>query len=45
MPQSLSQPYAHHTTRKPSPVVSLQEELRKLLDAHGIAYGERYMWD
>jgi hypothetical protein len=26
-------------------VVSFQEELRKLLDAHGIAYDERYVWD
>ncbi len=26
-------------------VVSFQEEFRKLLDAHGIAYDERYVWD
>jgi hypothetical protein len=26
-------------------VVSFQEELRKLLDAHGLAYDERYVWD
>jgi hypothetical protein len=27
------------------PVASFQEEFRKLLDAHGIAYDERYVWD
>jgi len=26
-------------------VVSFQEEFRKLLDAHGIAFDERYVWD
>ena len=26
-------------------VVSIQEEFRKLLDAHRIAYDERYVWD
>ena len=26
-------------------VVSFQEEFRKLLHAHGIAYDERYVWD
>jgi len=26
-------------------VVSFQEEFRKLLDAHGIPYDERYVWD
>ena len=26
-------------------VASFQEEFRKLLDAHGIAYDERYVWD
>jgi hypothetical protein len=27
------------------PVASFQEEFQKLLDAHGIAYDERYVWD
>jgi hypothetical protein len=26
-------------------VASFQEEFRKLLDAHGIAFDERYVWD
>jgi hypothetical protein len=26
-------------------VVSFQDELRKLLEAHGIAYDGRYVWD
>jgi putative transposase len=26
-------------------VASFQEEFRKLLDAHGIAYDERYVWE
>ena len=26
-------------------VVSFQVEFRNLLDAHGIAYTERYIWD
>ena len=44
MPQSHSPVYVtqqetHHR------VVSFQEELRKLLDARGIAYDERYVWD
>lgn len=26
-------------------VVSFQEEFRRLMDAHGIAYDERYVWD
>ena len=26
-------------------IVSFQEEFRKLLDTHGIAYDERYVWD
>jgi len=26
-------------------VASFQEEFRKLLHAHGIAYDERYVWD
>ncbi|MGB7592327.1 MAG: hypothetical protein WCD04_14185 [Terriglobia bacterium] len=26
-------------------VVSFQDEFRKLLEAHGIAYDERYVWD
>jgi len=44
MPQSLSPLYvtqqeSHHR------VVSFQEEFRKLLDAHGIAYDDRYVWD
>jgi len=25
--------------------VSFQDEFRKLLEAHGIAYDERYVWD
>ncbi|MGB9485795.1 MAG: hypothetical protein WCD04_06760 [Terriglobia bacterium] len=44
MPQSFSPLYvtqqeSHHR------VASFQEEFRKLLDAHGIAYDERYVWD
>ena len=44
MPQSLSPLYVtqyeiHHR------MVSFQEEFRKLLDAHGIAYDERYVGD
>jgi len=44
MPQSLSPLYVtqqetHHR------VASFQEEFRKLLDAHGIAYDERYVSD
>ena len=26
-------------------VLSFQEEFRRLLDAHGIPYDERYVWD
>jgi hypothetical protein len=26
-------------------VVSSQDEFRRLLEAHGIAYDERYVWD
>jgi len=26
-------------------VVSFQDEFRKLLETHGIAYDERYVWD
>jgi len=26
-------------------VVSFQNEFRRLLEAHGIAYDERYVWD
>jgi hypothetical protein len=37
MPQSLSQLYVH--------LISFQDEFRKLLEAHGIAYDERYVWD
>jgi len=44
MPQSLSPLYVtqqenHH------PVATFQDEFRKPLDAHGIAYDERYVWD
>jgi hypothetical protein len=44
MPQSLSPFYVtqqeiHHR------VASFQEEFQKLLDAHGIAYDERYVRD
>jgi len=35
----IAQQESHHR------VVSFQEEFRKLLDAHGIAYDERYVWD
>ena len=35
----ITQQETHHR------VASFQEELRKLLDAHGIAYDERYVWD
>ena len=35
----IAQQETHHR------VVSFQEEFRKLLDAHGIAYDERYVWD
>jgi hypothetical protein len=38
IPQSTQQE-AHHR------VVSFQEEFQKLLDAHGIAYDERYVGD
>jgi hypothetical protein len=44
MPQSLSSLYVtqqeiHHR------VVGFHEEFRKLLDAHGIAYEARCVWD
>jgi hypothetical protein len=35
----IAQQESHHR------VVSFQEEFRKLLDAHGITYDERYVWD
>ena len=35
----IAQQESHHR------VVSFQDEFRKLLEAHGIAYGERYVWD
>jgi len=35
----IAQQETHHR------VMSFQEELRKLLDKHGIAYDERYVWD
>jgi REP element-mobilizing transposase RayT len=35
----IAQQESHHR------VVSFQEEFRKLLDAHGIACDERYVWD
>jgi putative transposase len=35
----ITQQESHHR------VVSFQEEFRKLLDGHGIAYDERYAWD
>jgi putative transposase len=35
----IAQQESHHR------VVSFQEEFRKLLDAHGMAYDERYVWD
>jgi hypothetical protein len=35
----IAQQESHHRA------VSFQEEFRKLLDAHGIAYDERYVWD
>jgi REP element-mobilizing transposase RayT len=34
----ITQQESHHR------VASFQEEVRKLLDAHGIAYDERYVW-
>jgi hypothetical protein len=37
--QYIAQQEIHHG------VVSFQEEFRKLLDAHGITYDERYVWD
>jgi REP element-mobilizing transposase RayT len=35
----IAQQESHHC------VVSFQDEFRKLLEAHGIAYDERYAWD
>ena len=35
----IAQQETHHR------VLSFQEEFRKLLEAHGIAYDERYVWD
>ena len=35
----IAQQESHHR------VASYQDEFRKLLDAHGIAYDERYVWD
>jgi hypothetical protein len=35
----ITQQESHHRA------ASFQEEFRKLLDAHGIAYDERYVWD
>jgi len=35
----IAQQETHHR------VVSFQEEFRKLLHAHGIAYDDRYVWD
>jgi hypothetical protein len=35
----IAQQETHHRT------VSFQEEYRKLLASHGIAYDERYVWD
>ena len=35
----IAQQESHHR------VAGFQEEFRKLLDAHGIAYDERYVWD
>jgi len=35
----IAQQESHHR------VASFQEEFRKLLDTHGIAYDERYVWD
>ena len=35
----IAQQESHHR------VVSFQDELRNLLEAHGIAYDERYVWD
>jgi hypothetical protein len=35
----IAQQETHHR------VVSFQDELRKILHAHGIAYDERYVWD
>jgi REP element-mobilizing transposase RayT len=35
----IAQQESHHR------VVSFKEEFRRLLDAHGIAYDERYVWD
>jgi len=35
----IAQQESHHR------VASFQEEFRKLLDAHGITYDERYVWD
>jgi len=35
----ITQQESHHR------VVSFQEEFQNLLDAHGIAYDERYVWD
>ena len=35
----IAQQESHHR------VASFQDEFRKLLDAHGIAYDERYVWD
>ena len=43
IPQSLSQLTVHRATRTPSPRGRFQEVFRKLLDAHGIAYDERYV--
>jgi hypothetical protein len=37
MAQSLSQLYVY--------LIGFQDEFRKLLEAHGIAHDERYMWD
>ena len=35
----IAQQESHHRA------VSFQDEFRKLLEAHGIAYNEQYVWD
>jgi REP element-mobilizing transposase RayT len=45
--QSLSQKVERYIAQQPQHHRGLdfQTELRKLLDAHGVAYDERYVWD
>jgi len=39
MPSCVAQQESHYR------VISFQEKVRKLLDAHGIVHDERYVWD